>query len=313
MPSILEEATGISTEVPPSLSSSSCSIGGELVELARTGRYVAARRMQSYLESNGGIPSSVLDTPTLERIRRTSGLYEDTAKLLQMKVTENNPDLKLHWAFHCDGIVLQTVVISEFAGNFVKGLALSLERDLEDILVEDEVSVSPLGHQHAHDGLWHRISTSKSTGAKLDDVHSTVAIDALDEALGAIWACSCTVGPAVTEVRGVAIPPAAPGYCRSPAMTGVFVMVPLGASSGKGEAGFVKVEASITKLSPNAAKFFDMVPEFALRTLMRTTFERQAEKMNAALEQAHCPQLDDRIKDSPRATFYTHVRQHLAG
>jgi hypothetical protein len=264
-----------------------------LSTLLRAGKYAAANKLLQLEKAAGGCG---LDEATTERIHRIGNKFNEAMRMLQakpgdLKVSEHNKQLGLHWGLKLDGPIMQIVSVKDYDVDFLKMVALDLKRDMEGKTCDDEISQEILGTPCTHDVCWRRKAVIKGVGQKLDDVMMVNSVNALDEPLGAVCSMKYTLAESdTTDPHGTPIPAVMSGFSRTPFVMYATSFTPL-ALEGNKLRGVRKVECLETKLSPMLAKVLGVMPSFLLKKLIRGNQETMAKKTLEVLNSAESANL----------------------
>jgi len=280
----------------------------------RAGKYIAASRALLRGDEHG----SGLDEATLERIHRIDSKFNEATRMLtakpgDLKVSEHNKQLGLHWGLKLEGSIMQIVSVKDYDVDFVKMIELDLQRDMEDKTCEDNVSQEILGAPFPHDICWRRKAVIKGIGQKLDDVMMVNSVNALDEPLSAVCTMKYTLAESATaDPHGTPLPPVAPGSSRTPFVMYATSFTPL-ALGGDAMRGVRKLECLETKLSPMLAKVLGVMPNFLLKKLVRGNQEAMAKLTTELLKSAESENLlkASHHADCKNADFLEQLRQEI--
>jgi hypothetical protein len=282
-----------------------------LNKMLRVGKYVAANRELLQIEKAKG--GSGLDDVTTERVHRIGDKFQEALRMLKskpgdLKVSEQNKELGLHWGMKLEGSIMQIVSVKDYDVDFVKMIALDLQRDMENNICDDDVSQEILGAPMPHDICWRRRAVIKGVGQKLDDVMMVNSVNALDEDLGAVCSMKYTLAESATvDPHGIPIPAVASGFSRTPFVMYASSFTPL-ALGGDQLRGVRKVECLETKLSSTLAKVLGVMPNFLLKKLIRGNQETMAKLTLQVLKSAESENL---VKVPHHADFLDQLRQEI--
>jgi len=224
------------TAASPVLHGSGTASPSQVSKMAGLGRYAAAyRELQKIQKSVGEVrPCEFLDAATIERVKRIGAKCDAGMQMLAMnpedlRIHEENKELQIRWGMTLEGGFIKVITVVDYDVDFLKGVLLDLEGDLDEHVSEDDVTAELLSKPHPHDASWReRTVKPPPIRTKCDDVHMVSSVDALDEALNAVCCFKYSLDPSATaDPYGTQIPPPDDGYQRSPHVAQYSASIPL--------------------------------------------------------------------------------------
>eukprot|EP00448_Togula_jolla_P024563 CAMPEP_0170592858 /NCGR_PEP_ID=MMETSP0224-20130122/13143_1 /TAXON_ID=285029 /ORGANISM="Togula jolla, Strain CCCM 725" /LENGTH=470 /DNA_ID=CAMNT_0010916781 /DNA_START=67 /DNA_END=1476 /DNA_ORIENTATION=+ len=247
------------------------------------------------------------------KIHRICNLFQETQADLSSAgegwVKEKISD-DLEYSYNLSGGKCCLLAIGKFVGgDSLKALSALVEGDLSKGYKKNVTSAEHLGEYDATDSIWRIRQVGAVSRAKEDNIVQINAIDAIEEAFGAIWVCMYAPpeAPDVTNLNGVPIPRPDAGSTRESNFRTTSRITPF---RGPGGSGFMLSVSVKAVLSPVSFKIFSRMPSFAVRVLMRAGAQEFMQKFLVHLNE--CRELDARIRSSQHSKFYEAVKNHIA-
>lgn len=299
-----------------------------IAEGMRFGKLAEARQnFQRLTEQYPDLILGGLDTSNLvESLQRIGSCFNDSMEELLVDpnggwTSESiSDDMSFSYRFR-DGTI-QVVCSGIVGGHVLRALAGLLESDLCQGYKANVVSAAPLSPQDGADSVWHIRQRGKLSGTMEDNIVQVSCVDALDDALGSLWVCMYPPANAdrITSLRGIPVPALEAGSAREPHWRTTFRITPSSGSkkpfpsSESRASGKETLHVSVSTCSkPSRAQFaaLNRMPSFALKKMMSASSRELLTKFSQHCEK--CKELENRIENSPRSSFYEHIRRRLAG
>jgi hypothetical protein len=279
----------------------------------REGRIVDAKRDLACMRAIGFPVEEHVASRTLEQVDRVVGRFE--ASLDELYMDPAKGWIKdwlvegIEFGYHILDGTLSLVSVAEYDGcDILKAFAAICEVDLCHGYKTNVTCATPVDGWHATDSVWRILQYGMMSGGLEDNVVQLSIVDALDEPLGSLWA-SMYVPSHVSGLHGMKPPGPQAGAARALAGHSTVCITPVATSSSMGsEAQRFRMKMAVSGPVPRAVA---LMPSILLKAAVR----RCAKDMVAAFwkHATECAELDHRISASPRARFYSAIRQHLLG
>lgn len=206
---------------------------------------------------------------------------------------------------------LSMVCTAEYrSGDTVKALAALCEGDMCQGYRPSTVSAELLGERGIMESLWRVRRRSSTSGIVKDNLSEVSVVDALDESSGSLWVVMQSPAPGVAcDIYGVTVPPEVRSSERCKDEGTIFRITPSWSSGSSVPHGFSLSSVTCSHPSGASLALLSSMPSFALRAVIR----RRALELTDAFGRhvQTCGELDERLRTSRWASFYSEVRQRL--
>mmetsp|Transcript_55283 Transcript_55283/g.131844 ORF Transcript_55283/g.131844 Transcript_55283/m.131844 type:complete len:368 (+) Transcript_55283:93-1196(+) len=284
------------------------------------GRFIEANEIAAALQASGSSIPNTLGDRGAERLARICKKYQESKEFLHVKVkdlpyNEHNAKLGLDWGFMFKGDKFRLMYTVEHELDIMKSFAAYQEADLSKGYKAALVSAEAVGPQSPNDTIWRCKSASDSLpGLKADSVTIYNFVDALDDDCRSIWFCSYTPPEGSQKnFNGIDIPPVDDknGYARSSYFFSAALLTPLEEKSSNRVQRFRVTSVNEFQVPQIVLTPIKWTPHSIIAKGSRSNIEDSIVKFRAFVESS--PDLDQRLKDSPRAELYQHIWAHLSG
>mmetsp|Transcript_12969 Transcript_12969/g.23106 ORF Transcript_12969/g.23106 Transcript_12969/m.23106 type:complete len:408 (-) Transcript_12969:191-1414(-) len=303
---------------PQSIKEPSADTIGEVSAALRAGRVLEARRKMLRMEDvqRDCVARSL---PCREQVKRIGSRFEDSLPELVVDggndwVTSRDSEAAFRLR---DGEVKLVFTIDIEDCSPVLLLAALCEYDLSKSYNPDILEAEAVQHDGA-DSIWRVVKKSKWSGMLEDNIRYLSAIDALDESEPSLWVslyahCGMSdLDAADQETHGFRLPPPKPDCSRSWSSRSTFSIRPMpskGCDCRWPSTGCRLTTSVITRPSKSSCSTIQLSPTWAIRRLLCGEVDGFSTLLRKHI--AECSELNDRIRTSPRASFYEQVQERV--